>query len=42
MECLGPLLSYDRKMNADLVTTPTHYLDCGANYHDAAQSLTIH
>jgi sugar diacid utilization regulator len=42
MEWLGPLLSYDRKKNADLVTTLTHYLDCGGNYDDAAQSLTIH
>jgi sugar diacid utilization regulator len=42
MEWLGPLLSYDRKKNADLVTTLTHYLDCGGNYDDAAESLTIH
>jgi sugar diacid utilization regulator len=42
MEWLGPLLSYDRTKNADLVTTLTHYLDCGGNYDDAAQSLTIH
>jgi sugar diacid utilization regulator len=41
-EWLGPLLSYDRRKNADLVTTLTHYLDCGGNYDDAAQSLTIH
>lgn len=42
MEWLGPLLSYDRRKNADLVATLTHYLDCGGNYDDAAQSLTIH
>jgi DNA-binding PucR family transcriptional regulator len=42
MEWLGPLLSYDRKKNADLVTTLTHYLDCGGNYDAAAESLTIH
>jgi sugar diacid utilization regulator len=42
MEWLGSLLRYDRKKNADLVTTLTHYLDCGGNYDDAAQSLTIH
>jgi DNA-binding PucR family transcriptional regulator len=42
MEWLGPLLTYDREKNADLVTTLTHYLDCGGNYDDAAQSLTIH
>jgi DNA-binding PucR family transcriptional regulator len=42
MDWLGPLLSYDRKKNADLVTTLSHYLDCGGNYDDAAQSLTIH
>ena len=42
MEWLGPLLSYDRKKNADLVTTLTHYLDCGGNYDDAAESLSIH
>jgi sugar diacid utilization regulator len=41
-EWLGPLLSYDQTKNADLVTTPTHYLDCGGNYDDAARSLTIH
>lgn len=41
-EWLGPLLSYDRKKNADLVATLTNYLDCGGNYDDAAQSLTIH
>jgi len=42
MEWLGPLLSYDSKKNADLVTTLTHYLDCGGNYDDAAESLSIH
>lgn len=42
MEWLGPLLSYDQTKNADLVTTLTHYLDCGGNYDDAARSLTIH
>ena len=42
MEWLGPLLSYDRKKKADLVTTLTHYLDCGGNYDAAAQSLTVH
>ncbi len=42
MEWLGPLLSYDQVKNADLVTTLTHYLDCGGNYDDAARSLTIH
>lgn len=42
MEWLGPLLSYDRKKNADLVMTLTQYLDCGGNYDAAAQSLTIH
>ncbi|WP_083737697.1 PucR family transcriptional regulator [Mycobacterium sp. MS1601] len=41
-EWLGPLLSYDRKKNADLVVTLTHYLDCGGNYDAAAESLTIH
>ena len=42
MEWLGSLLSYDRKKNANLVTTLTHYLDCGGNYDAAAESLTIH
>jgi sugar diacid utilization regulator len=42
MEWLGPLLSYDREKNADLVMTLTQYLDCGGNYDAAAQSLTIH
>jgi DNA-binding PucR family transcriptional regulator len=42
MEWLGPLLSYDREKNADLVMTLTHYLDCGGNYDAAAQSLVIH
>ncbi|BBZ25878.1 hypothetical protein MMAD_01730 [Mycolicibacterium madagascariense] len=42
MEWLGPLLTYDQTKNADLVTTLTHYLDCGGNYDDAARSLTIH
>src|SRR6201991_1171687 len=42
MEWLGPLLSYDRKKKADLVTTLTHYLDCGGDYDAAAESLTIH
>jgi len=41
-EWLGPLLSYDRKKNSDLVTTLTHYLDCGGNYDATAQSLSIH
>jgi sugar diacid utilization regulator len=41
-EWLGPLLSYDRKKNADLVMTLSHYLDCGGNYDAAAESLTIH
>lgn len=41
-EWLGPLLSYDRRKNADLVETLTHYLDCGGNYDAAAESLTIH
>ncbi|BBZ47256.1 PucR family transcriptional regulator [Mycobacterium parmense] len=42
MEWLGPLLSYDRKKNADLVMTLAQYLDCGGNYDAAAESLTIH
>jgi sugar diacid utilization regulator len=42
MEWLGPLLSYDREKNADLVMTLTQYLDCGGNYDSAAESLTIH
>lgn len=42
MEWLGALLSYDRRKNADLVVTLTHYLDCGGNYDAAAESLTIH
>lgn len=42
MEWLGPLLSYDRKKNADLVVTLAQYLDCGGNYDAAADSLTIH
>lgn len=42
MEWLGPLLSYDRKKNADLVMTLAQYLDCGGNYDATAESLTIH
>ncbi|HEY3717443.1 MAG TPA: helix-turn-helix domain-containing protein [Jatrophihabitantaceae bacterium] len=39
---LGPLLEYDSRRNADLVTTLSRYLDCGGNYDQTAQALVIH
>ena len=39
---LGPLIDYDAARNTELVTTLTHFLDCGGNYDLAASSLMIH
>jgi sugar diacid utilization regulator len=39
---LGPLLEYDALRHADLVRTLARYLECGGNYDQTAQALTIH
>jgi sugar diacid utilization regulator len=39
---LGALIDYDTARNSELVSTLSHFLDCGGNYDLAAGSLMIH
>lgn len=41
-EWLGALLDYDRGHRCQLVRTLSVYLECGGNYDDTADALTIH
>lgn len=41
-EWLGPLLDYDRGHRCELVRTLSVYLECGGNYDETAEALTIH
>jgi sugar diacid utilization regulator len=39
---LDPLLEYDRRRDAELVTTLQRYLECGGSYDDTSTALFIH
>ena len=39
---LGVLIDYDAAKNSDLVSTLSHYLECGGNYDESAGALHIH
>jgi DNA-binding PucR family transcriptional regulator len=39
---LGALIDYDAAKNADLITTLSHYLECGGNYDESAATLHVH
>ncbi|MFD5453006.1 PucR family transcriptional regulator [Streptomyces sp. NPDC127100] len=41
-EWLGQLVDYDGRHGASLVETLSRYFDCGGNYAETAESLTIH
>ncbi|MFF9120001.1 PucR family transcriptional regulator [Streptomyces massasporeus] len=41
-EWLGELVDYDSRHRAALVETLSRYFDCGGNYAETAESLTIH
>ncbi|WP_439812524.1 PucR family transcriptional regulator [Streptomyces sp. P9-2] len=41
-EWLGRLVDYDGRHRAALVETLSRYFDCGGNYAETAESLTIH
>ncbi|MFJ4537138.1 PucR family transcriptional regulator [Streptomyces tibetensis] len=41
-EWLGQLVDYDGRHRAALVETLSRYFDCGGNYAETAESLTIH
>jgi sugar diacid utilization regulator len=42
-EWLGDLIDYDsRRESSELVSTLSHYLDCGGNYADTAAVLALH
>ncbi|MFD8274678.1 PucR family transcriptional regulator [Streptomyces flaveolus] len=41
-EWLGQLVDYDVRHRAALVETLSRYFDCGGNYAETAESLTIH
>jgi DNA-binding PucR family transcriptional regulator len=41
-EWLGQLVDYDSRHRAALVETLSRYFDCGGNYAETAESLTIH
>ncbi|KUO06391.1 transcriptional regulator [Streptomyces sp. DSM 15324] len=41
-EWLGQLIDYDSRHHATMVETLSRYFDCGGNYDETADSLTIH
>ncbi|MEH0626500.1 PucR family transcriptional regulator [Streptomyces stelliscabiei] len=41
-EWLGQLIDYDSLHNSAMVETLSRYFDCGGNYDETAESLTIH
>ncbi|MET9082533.1 helix-turn-helix domain-containing protein [Streptomyces sp. NPDC004237] len=41
-EWLGQLIDYDSRHDAAMVETLSRYFDCGGNYDETADSLTIH
>ncbi|MFE3033105.1 PucR family transcriptional regulator [Streptomyces canus] len=41
-EWLGRLIDYDAEHDTELVETLSRYFDCGGNYDDAADALTVH
>ncbi|MFD7818579.1 PucR family transcriptional regulator [Streptomyces sp. NPDC059785] len=41
-EWLGQLIDYDLRHHATMVETLSRYFDCGGNYDETADSLTIH
>jgi DNA-binding PucR family transcriptional regulator len=42
LEWLGPLIDYDSRKGADLVTTLSSYLEFGGNYADTARAIAVH
>ncbi|WP_238994839.1 helix-turn-helix domain-containing protein [Mycolicibacterium chubuense] len=39
---LGALLEYDARKNSELVSTLSHYLECGGSYNATATALCVH